>query len=203
MRKVVLALMVVIGAASTLVIASFATAGDGSHRFKAPGGLIGYQEVPAISTMGNGSFQAKISDDNTSFDWSLSYDALQGTVTQAHIHFGQTSVSGGISIWLCGTPAPGPTGPPGTKTCPSPSGTVTGTATAANVVGPGRSVSPTGTVTVGQGIEPGEFNEILAAIRAGKAYANVHTSLWPAGEIRGQLSGRGGDENDDEGDNND
>jgi hypothetical protein len=39
-----------------------------------------------------------------------------------------------------------------------------------------------------QGIAAGEFDEILAAIRAGKAYANIHTTTWPAGEIRGQLN---------------
>jgi hypothetical protein len=40
---------------------------------------------------------------------------------------------------------------------------------------------------VGQGIAPGEFEELLAAIRAGVAYANVHTSTFPGGELRGQL----------------
>jgi hypothetical protein len=39
----------------------------------------------------------------------------------------------------------------------------------------------------GQGIEPGAFAEIAAAIREGVAYANVHSSKWPGGEIRGQL----------------
>ena len=45
-----------------------------------------------------------------------------------------------------------------------------------------------------QGIEAGAFNEILAAMRAGVAYANVHSTKWPGGEIRAQLKkGRGGD----------
>jgi hypothetical protein len=46
---------------------------------------------------------------------------------------------------------------------------------------------PAGTPPVGGGIEPGAFAEIAAAIREGVAYANVHTSKWPGGEIRGQL----------------
>jgi hypothetical protein len=29
---------------------------------------------------------------------------------------------------------------------------------------------------------------VLDAIRAGAAYANVHTSTYPGGEIRGQIS---------------
>jgi hypothetical protein len=48
--------------------------------------------------------------------------------------------------------------------------------TADLVVGPG-----------GTGIEPGALGEIVAAIRNGTAYANVHSTKWPGGEIRGQL----------------
>ena len=44
-------------------------------------------------------------------------------------------------------------------------GTVEGDVTAADVVGPN-----------GQGIEPGSFGEILKAMRAGVAYANIHTT---------------------------
>ena len=53
----------------------------------------------------------------------------------------------------------------------------------------------------GQGIEVGNLGEILAAMRAGHAYANVHSSKWPGGEIRAQLTTRGGghhDEGDDD-----
>jgi hypothetical protein len=39
----------------------------------------------------------------------------------------------------------------------------------------------------GQGVAAGEFAEVLQAIRAGAAYANVHTTNFPAGEIRGQV----------------
>ena len=48
---------------------------------------------------------------------------------------------------------------------------------AADVIGP-----------AGQGIEAGNLAEILAAMRAGHAYANVHSSKWPGGEIRAQLN---------------
>jgi hypothetical protein len=71
-------------------------------------------------------------------------------------------------------------GPAGTASCPgTTSGEVTGTITAAQVIGP-----------VPQGITAGEFDELLEAIRAGVAYVNVHTSTFPAGEIRGQLPKR-------------
>ena len=40
---------------------------------------------------------------------------------------------------------------------------------------------------VSQGVAPGEFDELIRAIRAGVAYVNVHSSTFPAGEVRGQL----------------
>jgi len=144
--------------------------------------LIGYQEVPAVSTVATGQFQAEISRDEQFIDYELNYSGLQGNVTQSHIHFGQKSVNGGISIWLCTTAAI-TTAPAGTQTCP-PSGTITGTISAANVVGPGGA----------QQLGSGELAEIIAAIRAGVAYVNVHTSISPGGEIRGQFRGDRGHE---------
>ena len=176
MRKYLFALLVLVGAGTTLLVAAFAVAGGGSHKISAKDGLVGYQETPStLSTTGGGSFDAKVNDDDSSFDWTLTYGDLEGSVTQAHIHFGARGLSGGISIWLCGT-ATNP-GPPGTAPCPTPGGTVTGTADAADVIGPS-----------GQGIEAAHFDEILAAIRAGKAYANVHSTKYGTGEIRGQLN---------------
>jgi hypothetical protein len=40
-------------------------------------------------------------------------------------------------------------------------------------------------------VTAGQFDEAVAAIRAGIAYVNVHTTLVGSGEIRGQL--RAGD----------
>jgi hypothetical protein len=142
--------------------------------------LIGYQEVPAVSTVATGQFEAEISRDEQFIDYELTYSGLQGNVTQSHIHFGQRSVNGGISIWLCQTstnPAPAAVAAT-TPVCPQ-SGTVTGTISAVNVVGPGGA----------QQLGAGELAEIIAAIRAGVAYVNVHTSISPGGEIRGQFRG--------------
>ena len=65
-----------------------------------------------------------------------------------------------------------------TPLCPQ-SGTVTGQITAANVIA---------AATASQQIVAGELAEVIAAIRAGRAYVNVHsTPLTPGGEIRGQV----------------
>ena len=138
--------------------------------------LTGYEEVPVVSTVATGEFVGMINRDDQSIDYQLTYSGLQGTVTQAHIHVAQLSVNGSIVIWLCGTAAN--PGPAGTPTCTPGSGIFTGTITAANVVAG---------ATASQQLAAGELAEVIAAIRAGAAYANVHTNLSPGGEIRGQI----------------
>jgi hypothetical protein len=136
--------------------------------------LSSFQEVPTLSTPGTGEFRGKINGAETELAYELEYSGLVGEVRQAHIHLGARATNGGIMIWLCGT-ATNP-GPAGTPVCPQPDGTVKGTATAANVIGP-----------AGQGVSPGAFADALRALRAGAAYANVHSTAFPPGEIRGQI----------------
>lgn len=136
--------------------------------------LTGQQEVPTISTAARGELRATIYNDDSAVTYELSYSGLEGTVTQAHIHLGQHSVNGGIAVWLCSNLTSPPT-PAGVQPCPQ-SGTITGTITAADVVGP-----------AGQGVAPGQFAELLAALRDGLTYVNVHTTMFPGGEIRSQI----------------
>lgn len=148
--------------------------------------LVGRNEVPVVSTVAKGRFEGKIAEDGGSIDWTLTFSGLQGTVTQSHIHIAQKNVNGGIVIWLCQTatnPAPAAAGTvamcPQTATGPT---TLSGTVTAATVV------------TVATQQFGGDLAEVIDAIRAGFAYANVHTNLSPGGEIRGQLKA---DDDDD------
>ena len=144
--------------------------------------LTGYEEVPPVSTVAKGEFRANINPGDTSIDYQLTHSGLQGTVTQAHIHIAQPGVNGSIVIWLCQTAAA--RGPTGTQTCPQ-SGTIIGVITSANVIG---------TDIASQQITAGELDEVVAAIRAGVAYVNIHTSpLSTGGEIRGQIHVSSGD----------
>ena len=88
-----------VAAAGALTIAvTTAIAGDGN---KIREHLIGYEEVPAISTAAGGDFRATLRASQGEIAYRLSYTALSGDVTQAHIHFGQVAVNGGISAFLC------------------------------------------------------------------------------------------------------
>ena len=149
---------------------------DDDHSFKRlRAHLVGYEEVPAISTAARGAFRARISEDEQQIEWELAYTDLESDATQAHIHFGQRHVNGGISVFLCSNLG---NGPDGTLACPlrSTQPPLTGTIKSTAVIGPG-----------GQGIAAGEFEELLRAIRGGIAYANVHSTQFPTGEIRGQI----------------
>ena len=139
--------------------------------------LRGFAEVPAISSPATGLFRAFVNDQTGMISYRLSYENLQGQVLQAHLHFGQHGVNGGVSVFLCQTATnPDPTGL--APTCP-PSGSVDGLLQSANVIGPAS-----------QGLAAGEFEELVAAIRAGSVYVNVHSTTWPSGEIRGQTDDR-------------
>ena len=150
-------------------VAAVAVAGGRGERHGTKANLDGYQEVPPISTAATGRFKAKIN--GSQIDYKLSYSGFATPVKFAHIHFGQVGVEGGVAAFLCGG---------GSKPACPPSGEVTGTIVASDVVGPAS-----------QGIAPGEIDELIAAIRHGVTYANIHTDAYPDGEIRGQIGGGG------------
>ena len=145
--------------------------------------LSGYEETPApISTTGNGSFNARISNDESRIDWELSYSDLQGAVQQAHIHFGTKGITGGISVFLCTNLG---NGPAGTQPCPAQPATISGVIQAADV----SPNIPATSMARGQGLDTGEIDELISAIRAGAIYVNVHTTSRTGGEIRAQIEG--------------
>jgi len=153
--------------------------------------LIGYQEVPAVSTGANGEFHARISNDESQITYSLSYTGLEGAVQQAHIHIGNRGVNGGITVFLCSNLG---NGPAGTQPCPAPPATISGTITAADV---SPNIPATAQART-QGLGTGELAELIRAIRAGATYVNVHSSTWPGGEIRSQIDGNEGHDHGDQ-----
>jgi hypothetical protein len=148
-------------------------AGANAQQFEAK--LVGFNETPSNFTPAQGTLKLNLNTILQSATYTLTYSGLRGTVTQAHIHFAKARDAGGIFVWLCGTTT-NPPPVPGTPTCPQ-SGTVTGTITPASIVAP----NPT------QGITAGDFGVLTAALSSESAYSNVHSTLFPAGEIRGQI----------------
>jgi len=140
--------------------------------------LKGFNEVPIVSTGATGRFRAEIVDvaGGREIDYELSFSGLGGVVAQSHIHLAQKDVNGGIVLWLCQGTSRAPAAVAATTPeCPQ-EGTVSGTLTAASVI-------PIAT----QQIAANELDEVIAAIRAGNAYVNVHSAPSPGGEIRGQI----------------
>ena len=127
-------------------------------------------------TAAGGSFRARLAADGSWLEYELDYDGLSN-VTMAHIHIGQAGANGGISAWLCSNVA---TSPPGVQACPASPAHISGVIRASDVVGP-----------LSQGVSPGELAKLVTALREGLAYANVHTSTSPGGEIRSQLDHSG------------
>ena len=160
-----------VAAAGAMAVAgTVAIADDGDRISKR---LTGYEEVPAVSTAASGRFKATLRPSQGEIAYRVSYTGLEGNVLQSHIHVGQLHVNGGISVFLCSNLG---NGPAGTPACPPAPATVEGVLRPASVVGPND-----------QGVAPGEFDELVRAMEAGVTYANVHSSKFPSGEIRGQL----------------
>ncbi|SDP71706.1 CHRD domain-containing protein [Pedococcus dokdonensis] len=165
-----------VGVAGFGAVASAHDSGGSQKAFTLTERLSGYHETPlALSTSGQGSIRLRIDPKAGTIAYTVRYANLEGTVTQSHIHFGSPSQTGGISVFLCSNLG---NGPAGTPACPTTNpGEVSGMLDSSDVIGPAA-----------QGITAGQFSELLAAIRADSTYANVHSTLYPAGEIRNQLS---------------
>jgi hypothetical protein len=144
--------------------------GKPEHEFRAE--LKGRNEVPLTLSGAEGTLALTVNDLDTSVHFVLQYSGLQTPASASHIHVGQPNVNGGVTVFFCGTV---PAGFPTRAACPL-NGTVEGDFTAADVIG----LTP-------QQLEVNNFAKLLAAIRAGKTYANVHTTTSPGGEIRGQI----------------
>jgi CHRD domain len=132
--------------------------GPGADEFEAT--LTAAAERPnPVTTIASGTASIDINDSNSTIDFSVSVTGLVNP-TVAHIHIGGVDVAGPPVVTLLATPPA--------------AGTFTG-------------VLASGTINAAM-ITGGEtFATLVAKIRSGEAYINVHTTANPGGEIRGQL----------------
>jgi CHRD domain-containing protein len=132
--------------------------------------LSGTNEVPAVTTPATGTATFSVSGNQITY--TINATNLQNAVL-GHIHLAPTGQNGPVRLNLCGTGDPQPA-------CASGTG----------VVATGSNGTTVGTPAI-------TFDDLLAAMRTGGAYVNVHTSAPgctpgdpgcnPGGEIRGQI----------------
>jgi hypothetical protein len=157
----------------TAVVTAMSAAYANAQQFQAT--LAGFNETPlTLNSPGQGTLTLHLDRKLQTLNYTLTYSNLPTQVLQAHIHFGQVHLTGGIMVFFCSNLGNGPVGTP---LCPQ-SGTLTGQFIASSVIGPAA-----------QGISAGNFDALVAALLSNSAYGNVHTQQFPGGEIRGQIRG--------------
>ena len=181
-------------AASSLLLLACADATDGPvtapltvSASQDAGGPLNFQthldgdaEVPARATLAQGNAKFQLQKDGETMCYKLIATNIENAF-MAHIHLGPADGTGGIVVWLRPAAAPGvPDGLQGRHDGVFAEGSFT----SANFVG----------ALAGRSME-----DLLAAIRAGNAYVNVHTrnlaipaaqleaGNFPGGEVRGQI----------------
>ena len=152
---------------------------DGEDHFNPK--LVGSEEVPPRDTPAYGRATFHVSDDGQSVEYTLVVNDITN-VRQSHIHFGPAGTNSPIVVFLYG-PVPAGGGPIDGEIA-------RGSFTAANFIGP---------------LAGHPMADLLAAMRTGHAYVNVHTDDgvapantgpgdFPGGEIRGLLTDRHADQ---------
>jgi hypothetical protein len=145
------------------LVAAPALAGQ-RHYVAAP--MSGAQEVHEVDTRATGTATFRLSKDGTALQYRLIVANITN-VTQAHIHLAPPGVNGPVVAWLY------PDGPPPMLIPGRTQGVLAvGTITADDLVGP---------------LAGAPLTTLLMHMDAGHTYVNVHTSQYPAGEIRGQI----------------
>ena len=151
-----------------------------------------FNEVPPKANDASGTFRAGLSEDGTTLSWTFTWSGLSGPPLFAHIHFGLKGANYPVMTFFCGGPKGNPDIPQKPDCPQTTSGSITGTTTAADII-----ALNTPGATTDQALDQHDFAGFLRALAAGSAYANMHTTRFPGGEIRGQIAAHRGDEDDE------
>lgn len=157
MTFMLLSITAAIAGVLVTTISSISTA-YANHEFAA--NLTGLEEVPPVDTQATGhAVLVPISPSNQTIQYFVNVTGIQGA-TQGHIHSGAQGENGAIIVTLF--------------KFDSPQNTVfeKGNITANNLEGP---------------LQGKTIPDLIAAMKNGSTYVNVHTEQNPEGEVRGQL----------------
>ena len=175
MRRIVLG--VILALLASLVVGGVTSAAPpDSKNFVAV--LSGDEEVPARDSRARGVAIFHFDAASSSISYRLIASNIENVVA-SHIHVAPAGANGAVVAFLAGPFAPGGGRTDGVL--------ATGTITAANLIGP---------------LAGHPLSDLLAAMRAGNTYTNVHTNDgvdgvntgpgdFPGGEIRGQIRANG------------
>lgn len=147
-------------AAATAAAAVLAVPATAAAPTKFGATLNGRSEAPKTSSKATGTATFTIAANGKSIRYTLNAKGLTGPPQAAHIHIGKPGQAGPVVVPLATKPFKLPR---------------SGTLTSKNfTAAPGTS----------------SFAAVIKDIRAGRAYVNIHTKKFPAGEIRGQIRRR-------------
>jgi hypothetical protein len=146
------------------IVLLFAPLAGAQTKFMAT--LSGNAQNPPIDTSAHGMATFTLSTDGMTLSYTLSVVDTED-ITMAHIHIAAAGQNGPVATWLYPSQPHAET-KPGKFT----GDLATGTLTAADLVGP---------------LQGKTIGDLVADIKAGNAYVNVHTTAHPGGEIRGQI----------------
>jgi len=144
-----------------LLVGVFGLMAPAKASFIADATLLGANETPPHITPATGFAQITYNSNTNTILFQVTFNELSAPATAGHIHVGPPGVAGPIILPFAGVPA-------------AISGTFSGTVTAADLL-----PSPPNGINT--------FADAINAIEAGNTYVNVHNSIFPGGEIRGQL----------------
>jgi hypothetical protein len=154
--------MIRIGTLAVSGIAALAACGGSSSSNNFGATLAGSGEVPATTSTATGT--ATITVSGATGTYTVTYSGLSGAPTASHIHVGSATVAGPVVV-------------PFSNLSTGTTGTFSGSFSTSDIH---PSTDP----------PVSTMNDLVAQMRAGNAYVNIHTTAHPGGEIRGQLSAK-------------
>ncbi len=129
--------------------------------------LTGDQQVPPVSTSAFGFAEVQLGNDRNTLEFEVVVCNI-ANVFASHIHVGTAGTNGPVVIPFFGSPSPGFSSTDGCNTLAE------GTRTSADLI-----LRPLAGIN--------SWNDFIDALIAGNTYVNVHTTINPGGELRGQL----------------
>ena len=148
------------GAAALALLVGSASAEAQTMRFTAL--LSGANEVPGIASGSGGTATVTLNTATRAVTYKVDVYNMPSGTTQAHFHVGGPGVAGPVVVNFVVQPNI------------SNDFSISGTATSADLV-PRQA----------QGI--GSWDDFIEALVLGQVYANVHSTVNPGGEVRGQV----------------